>query len=64
MEEIKKTGESCPKSGRWIQRETGEINYYEKGDMFGGYHEIVKENENGTPIYSDATKSAHYVYVD
>lgn len=59
-----KTGDKCPKSGYWEQIETCEQMWHEKGDEFPPYYEKVGEDKNGTPLFNQMAKRAHYQYIN
>lgn len=65
MTEQYKTGDKCPKSGRWLQVETKEVSWHEEGDKFPGYYKKVDEAINGAPLYDvSVSRRAYYELVE
>lgn len=62
---ICKTGDCCPRSGQWLQEETGEISWTEKGDVFAPYYKKTGGTIMGAPLYNVAVSNrAHYKFVE
>lgn len=61
--QYKKSGDTCPTSGKWRQIETGKISWHEQGDIFA-YYEKNKTDKYGIPRYNLPIITVHYELLD
>lgn len=60
--EKSKTGERCIRTGFWRQIETREKFFFQEGDLFPFYYQLIGKDNNGTPLYEEDPLIGHYEF--
>jgi len=63
MDDLYRTGDICPKTGVWRCHGSEKKEHIIKGDRFGGYHEVIRETDNGVPISALEEKGCEWHYL-